>query len=86
MIVCHLVLRVVRILFRPHDFLFERKMRGNVLFFSGASQATLLRLFPPPAYHLPDNPLFELTGILQIAGLWAAWMSWRILRTWRRAA
>ena len=58
----------------------------NILFFSGASQAMLLRLFPPPAYHLPDNPFFELTGILQITGLWAAWMSWRVFRTWRRAA
>lgn len=53
----------------------------NILFFGGVDQSTLLRLYPPPAYHLPDNLLFELTGIVQVIGLWAAWLAWRVFRT-----
>ena len=49
-----------------------------VLFFGGASESVLNRLYPAPAYHLPDNLLFELTGVAQIAGLWAAWCAWRV--------
>ncbi len=49
-----------------------------VLFFGGASQTTLARLFPAPAYHLPDDLFFELTGVLQLAGFWAAWLAWRV--------
>lgn len=56
------------------------------LFFGGASQDLLNSLFPAPAYHLPDNLLFELTGVAQIAGLWAAWCAWRVfaIRSSRR--
>ena len=50
----------------------------NVLFFGGASQEVLLRLFPAPVYHLPDNLLFELTGVAHLAGFWAAWCAWRV--------
>jgi hypothetical protein len=50
----------------------------NILFFGGAPHGLLQRLFPAPAYHLPDNFLFELTGIAQLAGLWAAWRAWRV--------
>ncbi|MFZ9052835.1 MAG: hypothetical protein ACO22K_07435 [Woeseiaceae bacterium] len=48
----------------------------NILFFGGASHVFLERLFPAPAYHLPDNLLFELTGVAQLAGFWAAWSAW----------
>jgi len=58
----------------------------NILFFGGIAQSTLLRLFPPPAYHLPDSLLFELTGIAQVVGLWAAWLAWRVFRTRQRDA
>lgn len=37
----------------------------NVLHFGGASEALLLRLFPPPTYELPNDFLFEVTGVLQ---------------------
>jgi hypothetical protein len=50
----------------------------NILFFGGASQKVLEQLFPPPAYHLPDNLLFELTGVAQLAGFLAAWYAWRV--------
>ena len=48
----------------------------NVFFFGGASQEFLEQLFPVPTYHLPDNLLFELTGVAQLAGFWAAWCAW----------
>ncbi|MBT8081904.1 MAG: hypothetical protein KJP08_09530 [Gammaproteobacteria bacterium] len=52
----------------------------NILFFGGVSQEVLLRLFPAPTYHLPDNMLFELTGVAQLAGFWAAWCAWRVFQ------
>ena len=53
----------------------------NVLFFGGASGATFERLFPPPAYEVPDNIWFEVTGILQFfVGLYAGY---RLVRLWR---
>ena len=56
----------------------------NVLYFGGASKQVLERLFPAPAYHLPDNLLFELTGIAQIVGLWAAWCACRVFVEYTR--
>lgn len=52
----------------------------DILFYGGASQSTLERLFPAPAYHLPDNAFFELTGLLQLVGFWAAWMAYRVFK------
>jgi hypothetical protein len=37
----------------------------NIMFFGGASNALLTQLFPPPKYEMPDDFIFELTGILQ---------------------
>jgi hypothetical protein len=56
----------------------------NMLFFGGASKQVLERLFPAPAYHLPDNLPFELTGIAQIVGFWAAWCAWRVFVEYSR--
>jgi hypothetical protein len=52
----------------------------DVLYFAGAPQEMLLRLFPPPAYHLPDDFLFELSGLLQLVGLIAAWWAFQVFR------
>ena len=52
----------------------------NLLFFGGVPQSTLLQLFPAPAYHLPDNLWFELTGLLQLVGLLATWYAYRFFR------
>ncbi len=48
----------------------------NVLFFGGASPELLARLFPPPTYELPNDFLFELTGVLQVvpAVVAATWL------------
>lgn len=56
----------------------------NILFFGGASKQLLERLFPAPAYHLPDSLPFELTGIAQIVGFWAAWLAWRVFVEYSR--
>jgi hypothetical protein len=38
----------------------------NALFFGGASSELMLRLFPPPAYEMPSDLFFEITGVLQV--------------------
>jgi hypothetical protein len=40
-------------------------MLKNVLFFGGVDRGTLLMLFPAPAYEMPNDLLFEITGVLQ---------------------
>jgi hypothetical protein len=37
-----------------------------VLYLAGASPALMHQLFPPPAYELPNDLLFEVTGVLQL--------------------
>ena len=38
----------------------------DALYLGGASPAQLRRLFPPPRYELPDDAVFEVTGVLQV--------------------
>jgi hypothetical protein len=45
---------------------FYNHLVKNVLYFTGTSTASMLRLFPPPAYEMPNNLFFEITGILQV--------------------
>jgi hypothetical protein len=37
------------------------------LYYGHASPGLMARLFPPPAYELPNDALFEITGVLQLA-------------------
>ena len=37
----------------------------NIFFFSGVDKILLDKLFPPPAYVMPNDLLFEVTGVLQ---------------------
>ena len=37
----------------------------NVFFFLGASEAIFDKMFPPSMYVMPNNFLFELTGVMQ---------------------
>ncbi len=37
----------------------------NLLFFAGVNGQTMASLFPPPMYEMPNDFLFELTGVLQ---------------------
>ena len=52
----------------------------NILFFGGVSEPVLERLYPSPAYHLPDNMFFEVTGLLQLVGFVAVWFAYRVFR------
>jgi ubiquinone/menaquinone biosynthesis C-methylase UbiE len=52
----------------------------NALYFSGASLNLMRRLFPPPAYEMPDDLFFELTGALQFfVALPAGYYAYRLL-------
>ncbi len=37
----------------------------NVLYYGGTNPETLTRLFPPPMYEMPNDLLFEVTGVFQ---------------------
>jgi hypothetical protein len=39
----------------------------DLLYFGGASPELMHQLFPAPAYELPDDVFFEVTGVLQVA-------------------
>jgi protein-S-isoprenylcysteine O-methyltransferase Ste14 len=55
----------------------------NVLYFGGTSRTTFDRLFPPPAYEMPNDLWFEVTGILQFfVGLYAGYC---LVRLWRES-
>ena len=56
----------------------------NILYFGGVSQSILEKLYPSPAYHLPDNLFFEFTGLLQLVGFVAVWFAYRFFldRSW----
>ncbi len=38
----------------------------DVLFLAGAPRSLLLRMFPPPTYEMPNDPWFEVSGVLQV--------------------
>ena len=50
----------------------------NILFFAGTPDFLLYKLYPSPAYHLPDNVFFEITGNLQLVGFAAVWYGYRV--------
>lgn len=52
----------------------------NTLFFGGMSQPILEKLYPSPAYHLPDNMFFEFTGLLQLVGFVAVWYAYQVFK------
>ena len=37
----------------------------DLLFYTGIDRSTLLALFPPPKYEMPNDLFFEVTGVLQ---------------------
>lgn len=71
----------VAVVFQTGFTLFEcvySHVLKNLLYFGGAPQTLLAKLYPAPTYHLPDNWLFELLGVLQLVGLIAAWYAFRV--------
>lgn len=64
---------------------YNHLVKNLVYFVSGAEAAR--GLFPPPAYELPDNLLFEATGLAQFPlALVAAYLALIILRRSQAAA
>jgi peroxiredoxin len=58
----------------------------NALYFAGAPERLLLTLFPPPTYELPNDPFFELTGVLQLVpAALTAYAFVRLVSLWRRS-
>lgn len=46
----------------------------DALYFTGASRGLMQQLFPPPAYEMPSDAFFEVTGILQLVpAVMAGW-------------
>jgi hypothetical protein len=55
----------------------------DVLYFGGAPMDVMRALFPPPAYELPNDVLFEVTGVLQFAiAVVAGYHVYSLLRAW----
>lgn len=49
----------------------------NLLYFGGAPHDIMMTLFPPPAYEMPNDAFFEITGVLQTVP--AAMSAWYLL-------
>ncbi|WP_394846705.1 hypothetical protein LZC95_04470 [Pendulispora brunnea] len=50
----------------------------DAFYFAGVSMEWMLRLFPPPTYEMPNDVLFEITGVLQAAP--AGLTAWQLYR------
>jgi hypothetical protein len=54
----------------------------DALYFAGASASLMNRMFPPPAYELPNDVFFEITGVLQVVPAIATlWLLHRLLHS-----
>lgn len=50
---------------------FYNHVLKNILYFGGVERGVLLRMYPPPKYELPDDFLFELSGVFTFfVSLW----------------
>ncbi|MFC5524139.1 hypothetical protein ACFPPA_00130 [Rhodanobacter ginsengisoli] len=53
----------------------------NALYFADASPMLMTRLFPPPAYELPNDVLFEASGVMQfVVGMVAGYQLYGFIR------
>jgi len=56
-----------------------------VLYFSHASPRLMARLYPPPAYEMPNNLFFEITGAMQvIPGFFTGYYLYRFVQERRK--
>ncbi|WP_420318886.1 hypothetical protein [Ekhidna sp.] len=46
---------------------FYNHLLKNILYFSGFSIEILSQMYPPPKYELPNDLIFEITGIMTFA-------------------
>lgn len=54
-------------------------------YYGGVSEAMLLRMYPPPTYELPNDLVFEATGVLQVLPAAAAgfYLARLLMERWR---
>jgi hypothetical protein len=53
----------------------------DALYFAHSSPGLMMRLFPPPAYEMPNNGFFEITGVIQvIPGLMTGYYLYRFVQ------
>jgi hypothetical protein len=56
-----------------------------VLYYSHASPGLMAQLYPPPAYEMPNNLFFEITGVTQvIPGLFTGYYLYRFVQDRRK--
>jgi hypothetical protein len=68
------------LLFGAFEGLYNHVIK-NILYFGGGSPALLARLFPPPQYEMPNDLIFEVSGIVQVVpALLGGWFMYRLLR------
>lgn len=59
----------------------------DALYFAGASASLMNVMFPPPAYELPNDAFFEITGVLQVVpAIATAWLLYRLVQSRPRAS
>lgn len=64
---------------------FYNHLLKNLLFFSGTEESTMEVLFPPPAYEMPSDFIFEFTGIMQaIPGAIIIYSLWKAVKIFRK--
>jgi peroxiredoxin len=54
----------------------------DALYSAGASTSLMMRMFPPPAYELPNDAFFEITGVMQVVpASVTGWLLYRLVRS-----
>jgi hypothetical protein len=54
----------------------------DALYFAGGSTSLMTRMFPPPAYEMPNNAFFEITGVMQVfPASVTGWFLYRLVRS-----
>jgi hypothetical protein len=57
----------------------------DALYFAHLSPGLMMRLFPPPAYEMPNNGFFEITGVIQvIPGFMTGYYLYRFVQEQRK--
>jgi len=61
---CSIILIFSIILIGGYEGVYNHALK-NAFYFSGVSEGVLVKMFPPSMYVMPNNFLFELTGVMQ---------------------
>lgn len=65
---------------------FYSHLLKNAMFFAGASEETLEHLFMSPDYVLPNNAIFEISGIIGfVVTIFVSYRMVRLFKEWRNS-